>query len=73
MEKTFLQAEKSLVDAAEVARLLKVKVQWVRDHTTRVQPILPHVKLGRKVRFEPLEVQRFVREHREERPVWERK
>jgi len=66
-----LQCQESLIDAAEVAALLKVKVQWV-NHTTRVQPILPHVKLGRKIRFEPQEVLRFVREHRESRPVWDR-
>jgi Helix-turn-helix domain len=61
-----------VIDAAEVADLLKLKVSWVRDHTTRIEPILPHIKLGRKVRYELREILRFIREHREDRPIWGR-
>jgi len=67
-----MQATDDLIEAREVATMLKVTVSWVRDHCTRVQPILPQVKLGRKVRFERLEILRFIRLHREERPMWDR-
>jgi len=61
-----------LIDSNETARLLGVTVNWVRDHTTRRQPIVPHVKMGRKIRFERVELMRFIRECRESRPKWER-
>jgi hypothetical protein len=61
-----------LIDATEVAALLKVKVSWVRDHTTRVEPILPHVKLGRKVRYQPSQIIAFVQNCHEDRPNWKR-
>ena len=61
-----------LINSEEVAALLGVKVQWVRDHTTRVEPILPHVRLGRKILFEPAEVMKFIEAQRETRPKWER-
>ena len=61
-----------MIDAAEVAAILKVKVSWVRDHTTRVEPILPHVKMGRKVRYEPGKILAFIQKCHEDRPSWER-
>jgi len=67
------QPRPALIDAAAVAELLGVKLQWVRDHCTRIPPIIPHTRIGpRTVRFELDEVLRFVREQREERPTWER-
>ena len=67
------EQEEELIDSDETASLLGVTVNWVRDHTTRRQPIVPHVKMGRKIRFERVEVLRFIRECRESRPRWERK
>jgi hypothetical protein len=61
------------LDAEGAAEFLGVPLQWVRDHTTRVQPIVPHVRFGRKVRYERAELMRFAVEHREQRPRWERR
>lgn len=61
-----------LLDASDAARMLAVSVQWIRDHTTRIEPIVPHVKMGRKVRFEVEGIQRFIAGCRESRPRWER-
>jgi excisionase family DNA binding protein len=66
------EREDCLIGSDEVAKLLGVTVNWVRDHTTRREPIVPHVKLGRKILFERDEVVRFIRECRESRPTWER-
>jgi excisionase family DNA binding protein len=38
-----------LLDAAEAAELLNVKVSWVRDQTRR--DLLPHLRLGRYRRY----------------------
>lgn len=66
-------APDDLLDAHEAAEVLGVEVQWVRDHTTRVKPIIPHSRIGRRtVRFERAELLRFIQEQREERPRWER-
>jgi hypothetical protein len=61
------------MEAADVAAMLGVTAQWVRDHTTRIEPILPHVRIGRRIRFERTEIERFMRERREHRPTWKRK
>jgi hypothetical protein len=62
-----------LLDREAVAKLLGVTGSWVKDHTTRVEPILPHIKMARKVRFRVEDIERFVHEHFEHRPRWERK
>jgi len=64
--------DENLLNADQVAMLLGVNRHWVRDHCTRALPIIPHNKLGRKVRFEREEILRFIRECRESRPKWER-
>jgi len=38
-----------LIDAAEVAELLHVPERWVRDHTR--SGLIPHVRLGRYIRY----------------------
>jgi predicted DNA-binding transcriptional regulator AlpA len=43
-----------LLIVPEVARWLAVSRSWVRDHATgRRRPLLPCVKLGKSLRFEP--------------------
>jgi hypothetical protein len=35
-----------LMNSQEVADMLGVDISWVKNHTTRVEPYLPFVKLG---------------------------
>jgi excisionase family DNA binding protein len=49
-----------LLTVAEVATLLKVKKSWIYDHLSQ----LPHVKLGRYIRFEFSAVSEFVQRQR---------
>jgi excisionase family DNA binding protein len=51
-----------LLDAKEVAARLNVPVSWVREQT-RLDAI-PHVRLGRYVRFEWAEVEAWVERQR---------
>ena len=47
-----------LLDAGEVAQLLGVPARWVRDHTRSGQ--IPHVRLGRYVRYDRGEVLAWI-------------
>jgi excisionase family DNA binding protein len=47
-----------LLDAKEVAELLSVPVGWVREHTR--SGAIPHVPLGRYVRYERGDVLAWV-------------
>lgn len=47
-----------LLNAAEVAELLSVSERWVRDHSRSRQ--LPHVQLGRHVRYDRADVLEWV-------------
>lgn len=53
-----------LLTPQEVADLLSVPVSWVYKRTERgaANPI-PHVKLGKYLRFEREAVERYVRSH----------
>ena len=47
-----------LVDASEVSERLHVPVSWVRESTR--SGAMPHVRLGRYVRFELGEVEKWL-------------
>jgi predicted DNA-binding transcriptional regulator AlpA len=56
-------AHEELLSATEVARWLRVSRAWVFEHSNgRRRPHLPSVKLGKSVRFRPVEVDAFIRE-----------
>ena len=40
------------IDSVELARRWNVPTSWVRNHTRESEDRIPHVKLGRYVRFE---------------------
>lgn len=40
------KAPDDLLSAREVAAMLGVDVSWVKNHSTRVEPFIPHIKLG---------------------------
>jgi len=44
----------------QVAEWLGVSAAWVRDHATRKQPRIPHVKLGKLLKFRPQDLERFI-------------
>lgn len=47
-----------LLDAAEVAQILRVPRSWVYSHLAE----LPVIKLGRYIRFRRAEIERFLEE-----------
>jgi hypothetical protein len=57
----------------DVMKLLKVNKQWLRDHTTRVEPILPHISLGREIRYPKSRLLHWLDSQVETRPSWERR
>jgi excisionase family DNA binding protein len=52
-----------LIQAGDVAEILGVPVGWVREHTRAGH--LPHVQLGRYVRYERDRVLEYVAEQRQ--------
>lgn len=64
--------EDELLTDADVMAILKVKKQWLRDHTTRVLPIVPHIKIGREIRYSRKAIQAWIMAQQETRPSWER-
>ena len=56
----FFDAE-TLLTVQEVAALLKVPVSWVYERTRRRgSERLPHVKVGKYVRFRPAEIEAYL-------------
>jgi excisionase family DNA binding protein len=54
-----------LLTVHEVAELLRVPVSWVYERTRRRgDGQLPHLKLGKYLRFEESSVTEFIREQR---------
>jgi excisionase family DNA binding protein len=49
-----------LLTASEVAKMLSVSTAWVYDHAHRKQPLIPSVRLGKAVRFRPMDVEEFI-------------
>ena len=56
-----------LLTVEEVAALLKVSKSWVYEHTrSRGVPRadrLPHLKIGKYVRFDPQSIRQFIERH----------
>jgi len=52
----------NLVDVKEMARILNVAVSWLYERTRLNQ--IPHLKLGKYIRFNPREVLAFYRQNR---------
>jgi excisionase family DNA binding protein len=57
-----------LLTAADVAELLAVPERWVREHTRG--GLLPHVRLGRYVRYRHEAVARWLDEHERAGAAW---
>ena len=52
---------KSLITVQELAEILNVPVSWIYQRTSMGQKGIPHVKMGKYVRFDADEVIRFLR------------
>lgn len=50
-----------LITVAELAQCLKVPVSWIYQRTRLGQEAIPHVKMGKYVRFNLAEVVEFFR------------
>jgi len=47
---------KSLITVQELAEILNVPVSWIYQRTSMGQEAIPHVKIGKYVRFDPQKV-----------------
>jgi hypothetical protein len=55
-----------LMDVSETARALHVPVSWVYERTRRRgRDRIPHIKLGKYLRFESTQVREWVKELRQ--------
>jgi hypothetical protein len=61
------KAPEDLLNAREVAAILAVDVSWVKNHCTRVEPFIPHIKLGggryATRRFKREHIMKFIDDH----------
>ncbi|HEX4997906.1 MAG TPA: helix-turn-helix domain-containing protein, partial [Terriglobia bacterium] len=56
-----------LLTAGDVAALLKVPLSWVYSRTRRRRgDTLPHIRLGKYVRFEEAQIRRYLNRRRKE-------
>lgn len=47
---------KNLITVQELAEILNVQVSWIYQRTSMGQEAIPHVKMGKYVRFDPQKV-----------------
>ena len=52
----------TLVTPHELAAILKVPVSWIYQRTRLGQEAIPHLRVGRYVRFDPQQVIEFLKE-----------
>ena len=62
MVRLAIEEGKDLLNAAETARKLRLSMPHV--YTLAAAGSLPSIKFGKAVRFEPTDVENFIREHR---------
>ena len=53
--------QESLITIKEMAAILSVPVSWLYQRTRLGQRGIPHVKMGKYVRFNPDEVMEFLK------------
>jgi hypothetical protein len=65
--------EEDYLTDAQVMAWLHVKKQWLADHRTRVEPIIPHIPMGKQILYPKSAVQAWLDRLVETRPSWKRK
>jgi predicted DNA-binding transcriptional regulator AlpA len=53
-----------LVGITEAARLLGMSVAWVYMHAEGKHPVVPVIRLGRKLKFDPADLEKFLEEQK---------
>ena len=56
--------ERQLINVEQMASILSVPVSWVYQRTRLGPQAIPHMKLGRHLRFDPSEVVSFFRQQK---------
>ena len=54
----------TLLTPRQVAERLQVSVWWVYDHTTRAHPRIPVVRVGKVLRYDPGDIDKWIAEQR---------
>jgi hypothetical protein len=62
-----------LLTPDEVALLLDVKMSWLMDHVSRIEPIIPHIRIGKVIRFKRAVVIDWLDSLISTKPTWEQK
>ena len=57
-------APADLLTSQQVQAWLQVSEQWLDDHRTRVEPIIPHFKIGNLIRYSRGEIEEWLLSHR---------
>ena len=70
-ENESVKGQEVLLTPDEVAAILKVPRQWIMEHVTRYEPIIPHRRFGRKIRFTRADVDAFVGTQLCTKPTWD--
>ena len=71
--KYFFKNDKLLTEE-EAAKILRVtNMQWFRDHTTRLEPIVPHISMGRYNLYPEKALYVWIAENTETRTTKQRK
>jgi len=58
--------EDKLVSVAELAKILNVPASWIYQRTRLGQEGIPHMKMGKYIRFNPIEVISFFKSQKTE-------
>jgi hypothetical protein len=58
-----------LLTPQEVCQWMDVKMNWLKDHTTRSQPIVPHIRMGKVIRFRRTDIAEFIERQLSAKPT----
>jgi len=59
-----------LLTPDEVVMLFDVKMSWVMDHVTRIEPIIPHIRIGKMIRFKRQAVMEWIDSMMNTKATW---
>jgi hypothetical protein len=59
-----------LLTPDEVVILMHVKMSWLMDHVTRIEPIIPHIRMGKIVRFKRSSLAKWIDSLVSTKPKW---